>query len=264
MRNGQNKRMRGRNRKSHNPMTRVFESNGPDVKIRGTPSHIAEKYLQLARDAQSSGDPVSAENYYQHAEHYFRLIAAAQEQFRQSNPQFYRSEMPRCATRLRRRRRHDGPQGARRGRGRRSARASRSPTCRAMRSLIRPREQPITRYAPRPSHSAALHRRRGRCRPAAVLHHRRTSRRSRLRAIRVADKTVMKTRAIVSRCTGAGAGIAARATMLPGAQPVAAAMARRRAASRDEVIGQPPGDGARAGSRAGTSRWRSRRAGMAR
>jgi hypothetical protein len=92
MRNGQNKRMRGRNRKSQNPMTRVFESNGPDVKIRGTPSHIAEKYLQLARDAQTSGDPVAAENYFQHAEHYFRLIAAAQEQFRQSNPQFYRGD----------------------------------------------------------------------------------------------------------------------------------------------------------------------------
>lgn len=73
-------------------MTRVFESNGPDVKIRGTPSHIAEKYLQLARDAQASGDPVAAENYFQHAEHYFRLIAAAQEQFRQNNPQFYRGE----------------------------------------------------------------------------------------------------------------------------------------------------------------------------
>ena len=86
--------MRGRNnnnnqnRRSHNPLTRVYESNGPDVKIRGTANHIAEKYLQLARDAQSSGDPVSAENYFQHAEHYFRLIAAAQEQFRQSNPSF--------------------------------------------------------------------------------------------------------------------------------------------------------------------------------
>ena len=68
-------------------MTRVFESNGPDIKIRGTASHIAEKYLQLARDARSSGDPVAAENYYQHAEHYFRLIAAAQEQFRQNQPQ---------------------------------------------------------------------------------------------------------------------------------------------------------------------------------
>jgi hypothetical protein len=96
MRNGQNKRMRGRNnnnqhhhhqRRNQNPMSRVYESNGPDVKIRGNPSHIAEKYVQLARDAQSSGDPVAAENYYQHAEHYNRLIAAAQEQFRQQNPQ---------------------------------------------------------------------------------------------------------------------------------------------------------------------------------
>src|ERR1700674_2491306 len=92
MRNGQNKRMRGRNRKSQNPMTRVFESNGPDVKIRGNPSHIAEKYLQLARDAQTSGDPVAAENYYQHAEHYYRVIAAAQEQFRQNNPHFSRPD----------------------------------------------------------------------------------------------------------------------------------------------------------------------------
>src|SRR5512132_1460895 len=92
MRNGQ-KRMRGRgnHRKSQNPLTRVYESNGPDVKIRGTASHIAEKYIQLARDAQGSGDPVGAENYFQHAEHYFRLIAAAQEQFRQANP-YYRPE----------------------------------------------------------------------------------------------------------------------------------------------------------------------------
>jgi len=94
MRNGQNKRMRGRNnhRKSHNPMARVYESNGPDVKIRGNPSHIAEKYVQLARDALTSGDPIAAENYYQHAEHYYRVIAAAQEQFRQNNPHFSRSE----------------------------------------------------------------------------------------------------------------------------------------------------------------------------
>src|SRR6201999_1626043 len=95
MRNGQNnKGMRNRNnnnnnnnRRGQNPMTRVFESNGPDIKIRGTASHVAEKYVQLARDARSSGDPVAAENYYQHAEHYFRLIAAAQEQMRQNQPQ---------------------------------------------------------------------------------------------------------------------------------------------------------------------------------
>jgi len=72
----------------------MYESNGPDVKIRGTASHVAEKYLQLARDAQSSGDPVAAENYYQHAEHYFRLIAAAQEQFRQSQPYYQQQSGP--------------------------------------------------------------------------------------------------------------------------------------------------------------------------
>lgn len=79
MRPGQNKRIRGRsNRKGPNPLTRSYESNGPDVKIRGTAQHVAEKYLQLARDAQSSGDIVMAESLLQHAEHYFRLIAAAQ------------------------------------------------------------------------------------------------------------------------------------------------------------------------------------------
>jgi Domain of unknown function (DUF4167) len=77
--------MRGRNNRSKgpNPLTRSYESNGPDVKIRGTAQHVADKYAQLARDAQSNGDPVAAENYYQHAEHYYRIIAAAQEQFRE-------------------------------------------------------------------------------------------------------------------------------------------------------------------------------------
>jgi hypothetical protein len=70
----------------------MYESSGPDVKIRGTASHVAEKYLQLARDAQSSGDPIAAENYYQHAEHYFRLIAAAQEQLRQSQPYYQQQQ----------------------------------------------------------------------------------------------------------------------------------------------------------------------------
>src|SRR5690606_14511323 len=82
MRQGQqNRRGRGRNRKAHhNPLTRSYESNGPDVKIRGTPSHIAEKYMSLARDALASGDPVLAENYLQHAEHYNRIIMAFREQ----------------------------------------------------------------------------------------------------------------------------------------------------------------------------------------
>src|SRR5450631_4073580 len=88
-----NKRMRGRpnnNRKGPNPLTRSYESSGPDVKIRGTPHHVAEKYLQLARDAQSSGDPVMAESYLQHAEHYFRIIAAAQEAQNQAQPGYVR------------------------------------------------------------------------------------------------------------------------------------------------------------------------------
>ena len=55
-----------------------MSSHGPDVKIRGTARHVAEKYLQLARDAHTGGNPVAAENYLQHAEHYFRVIAAAQ------------------------------------------------------------------------------------------------------------------------------------------------------------------------------------------
>lgn len=81
MRQGQqNRRGRGRNRKSQNPLTRSFESNGPDIKIRGTPSHIAEKYISMARDALASGDPVLAENYLQHAEHYNRIIMTYREQ----------------------------------------------------------------------------------------------------------------------------------------------------------------------------------------
>lgn len=90
----QNKRGRGRNnnsggggggggnfnRKGANPLTRTYDSSGPDVKIRGTAQHIAEKYSTLARDAHSAGDRVMAENYLQHAEHYNRIIAAAQAQ----------------------------------------------------------------------------------------------------------------------------------------------------------------------------------------
>jgi hypothetical protein len=94
MRPGQNsKRMRGRNRgKGPNPLNRSLESNGPDVKIRGTAQHIAEKYLQLARDATASGDRITAENYMQHAEHYFRMLAAAQAQFAPHLPAYVRPD----------------------------------------------------------------------------------------------------------------------------------------------------------------------------
>lgn len=82
MRPNQNKnRQRNRNggRKHVNPLSRNYESTGPDVKVRGNAAHVAEKYMQLARDAQSSGDSVMAENYLQHAEHYFRIVSSAQQ-----------------------------------------------------------------------------------------------------------------------------------------------------------------------------------------
>jgi hypothetical protein len=81
MRQGQqNRRGRGRGPKHQNPLARNYESNGPDVKTRGTAAHIAEKYMSLARDALASGDTVTAESYLQHAEHYNRIIMAAQSQ----------------------------------------------------------------------------------------------------------------------------------------------------------------------------------------
>ncbi len=58
-------------------LNRTLDSNGPDIKIRGTVAHILEKYQNLARDANSQGDHVGAENYLQHAEHYYRLLATA-------------------------------------------------------------------------------------------------------------------------------------------------------------------------------------------
>lgn len=89
--NHNNKRGRGRNRRHSgsgggngggggggNSANRVYDSNGPDVKLRGTAQTIAEKYMQLGRDAHSSGDTVMAESYYQFADHYYRVWLAAQ------------------------------------------------------------------------------------------------------------------------------------------------------------------------------------------
>ena len=98
------KRMRGRNHRPgsgggsggggspirhHNgqiPLNRnhVFDSNGPDLRIRGTAQQLFEKYLQLGRDATSSGDRVMAEGYFQHAEHYFRILNAIAQATQQS------------------------------------------------------------------------------------------------------------------------------------------------------------------------------------
>lgn len=75
-----------------NPLSRVYESNGPDVKVRGNAQTIADKYLQLGRDAQSSGDIVMAESYFQHAEHYLRIVFAAQSYNQQAQQQYRRPD----------------------------------------------------------------------------------------------------------------------------------------------------------------------------
>ncbi len=88
------KRQRGRGRKpgggggggggghhnnhGHHQPNRTMESNGPEGKVRGPAALICERYMQLARDAYSSGDRVLAENFFQHADHYFRLLRAMQ------------------------------------------------------------------------------------------------------------------------------------------------------------------------------------------
>ncbi|MDD2875852.1 MAG: DUF4167 domain-containing protein [Acidiphilium sp.] len=85
------KRMRGRNNRNHGggggnfrsvqsgpPLNRnhVFDSSGPEQRVRGTAQQLFDKYQQMGRDASSSGDRVTAEAYFQHAEHYFRIITA--------------------------------------------------------------------------------------------------------------------------------------------------------------------------------------------
>ena len=66
----------GGGRRNGSPRSQNFDSNGPDVKVRGNAQQVVDKYQALAREAATAGDPVMAENYYQHAEHYFRLMNA--------------------------------------------------------------------------------------------------------------------------------------------------------------------------------------------
>ena len=92
MRPGSNtRRPRGRpNRKQHgSPRSQTFDSHGPDVRIRGNAPQVYEKYLTLARDATASGDRISAESYYQFAEHYFRIMNDS------TDPQRLNPEAPR-------------------------------------------------------------------------------------------------------------------------------------------------------------------------
>jgi len=69
---------RNNSRPSGNIVNRVFDSSGPEGKVRGTPQQIIDKYNQLARDAQLAGDRVATENFQQHAEHYLRMLSEAQ------------------------------------------------------------------------------------------------------------------------------------------------------------------------------------------
>jgi hypothetical protein len=84
------KRQRGRNngRKPHMAQrSQTFDSSGPDVRIRGNAYQVLEKYLAMARDASAAGDRIAAENFYQHAEHYYRVISANGEHQRHQQQQ---------------------------------------------------------------------------------------------------------------------------------------------------------------------------------
>jgi hypothetical protein len=115
MRSGPNKRSRGRNNNNNpnnpNPQhnnggrprvphrSQTFDSNGPGTKIRGNAYQVFERYVALAREAVSSGDRIAAENFYQHAEHYFRIMNAngdnpAQNMNRPVNPADQEAEQP--------------------------------------------------------------------------------------------------------------------------------------------------------------------------
>ncbi|MFQ3355808.1 MAG: hypothetical protein ACI8Y9_001550 [Paracoccaceae bacterium] len=74
------KRPNNNNRSMGSVINRVFDSSGPEGKVRGTPQQIIDKYLQLHRDAQLSNDRVAAENFQQHAEHYARMLTQAQQE----------------------------------------------------------------------------------------------------------------------------------------------------------------------------------------
>ncbi|WP_227269438.1 DUF4167 domain-containing protein [Roseobacter weihaiensis] len=91
------------NNQGGNVVNRVFDSSGPEGKVRGTPQQIIEKYNQLARDAQLSNDRVAAENFQQHAEHYTRLLSEAQREIDQRREEQERQNRERQAERDRER-----------------------------------------------------------------------------------------------------------------------------------------------------------------
>ncbi len=134
------KRMRGRNHRSgggvggggsggpvrhHSgggvPLNRnhVFDSSGPEIRIRGTAQQLFEKYLQLGRDATSGGDRVTAEAFFQHAEHYFRILNAMNQAQQQGQPngQSVQQQHPQGNQQRRNYQQGDGFQGSEDGQG---------------------------------------------------------------------------------------------------------------------------------------------------
>jgi hypothetical protein len=92
---------------------RVFDSSGPEGKVRGTPQQIIDKYQQLARDSQLSGDRVATENFSQHAEHYLRMLSAAQKEIDERREQQERENRERQAERDRERAERDAERAER-------------------------------------------------------------------------------------------------------------------------------------------------------
>ena len=93
-----------------NVINRVFDSSGPEGKVRGTPQQIIDKYNQLARDAQLSNDRVASENFFQHAEHYTRLLNQSQREIDQRRDEQERQNRDRQSDRDRDRSDRDQPQ----------------------------------------------------------------------------------------------------------------------------------------------------------
>ena len=98
-----NNRNRNNNSGGGNVVNRVFDSSGPEGKVRGTPQQIIDKYNQLARDAHLSNDRVAVENFQQHAEHYLRMLSEAQREMDQRREEQERQNRERQAERDRER-----------------------------------------------------------------------------------------------------------------------------------------------------------------
>jgi hypothetical protein len=163
------KRMRGRNHRSgggggggsggairhHSggnvPLNRnhVFDSNGPEIRIRGTAQQLFEKYLQLGRDATSGGDRVTAEAFFQHAEHYFRILNAMNQAQQQNQPNGQQSP-PQQANQRRGFQQGEGYQGNEDGQPSDSDEGEQRSNARApgMGDQPEPREIPITASPP--------------------------------------------------------------------------------------------------------------------